>query len=266
MTKFNKTISSILLFSATIVIADDVKQDKFITHAEFGYVNTQGNTNTNAFSLDTNIKKSWQKHLFELSFDGQYSSDNSIETKNKYLIELEYDYELGDKLAFDYLLGYKEDKFSSYQYQVYTGPGLKYKVIKTQEHDLNIEGNILYSQDETHDIDYDATGNTIAYPNPNNTAIASTLNGKTRSYTSYRTKAMYKWQILENLKFSQELSYRSEIEDSQNYFVFSKTAFTNKISDMFSAGINYKVDYVNLSGAGKENTDRTLTASLNVDF
>ena len=263
----NKIILSTLLAGSLMLAAEiDVKKDEFITHAEFGYVNTQGNTDTTALSLDAKISKAFDKHIFELLFDGQYATDSNVESKNKYLLELTYNYQLTDRFAFAYLLGYKEDLFSNYDYQAYTGPGAKYKVIKTEEHKLQIEGNILYAQDKIKDIDYDSTGTRIAYPNPNNIAIASTVNGETRSYSAYRAKAVYAWQILENLKFSQELSYRSEFEDASNYFVFSKTAFVNKISNIFSAGVNYKVDYVNLAGAGKENTDRTFTANLILDF
>lgn len=247
-------------------MADDATKNELITHTEFGYVNTQGNTNTNALSLDSKIKKAFNKHIFAIAFDGQYASDNDVETKNKYLVELTYDYEFTDRLAFAYLAGFKQDKFSGYTYQAYTGPGAKYKVIMTKKHNLEIEGNILYSQDETDDIDYDASGNAIAYPNKNHIAKASSINGDTQNYSSYRAKAAYEWKILDNLKFTQELSYRSEFEDSTNYFVFSKTAIINKISDMFSLGVNYKVDYVNLVGAGTENTDRTFSANLIVDF
>ena len=71
--------------------------------------------------------------------------------------------------------------------------------------------------------------------------------------------------MLENLKFDQELSYRGSFEESKKYFVFSKTAFTSKLSDMFSAGLSYKVDYVNEPG-DKEKSDTTLTANLIIDY
>lgn len=263
-----KKIIFTTLLASSLVLASgsDTIKDELVTHVEFGYVNTQGNTDTNAFSLALKEEKAWGKHSVNLLFDGQYASDNNVESKNKYFTELSYDYKLTEKSEFDYLIGYKQDKFSGYSYQSYTGPGGKYKAIKTKHHSLSLEGNILYSQDETEDISYDSAGNTIAYPNANHIATARKVNGSTRNYFAYRAKTVYKWQILENLKFSQVLSYRSEVEDSTNYFVFSKTAIINKITDVFSAGINYKVDYVNLAGSDKERADRTFTANLIVDF
>ncbi|MDQ7045555.1 MAG: DUF481 domain-containing protein [Sulfurimonas sp.] len=212
------------------------------THAEFGFVSTSGNTDTTAYSLDLDMKKQWDKHVFTFMFDGQYADDKNIETINKFLTELSYDYEFTDRFAFTYLLGYKDDKFSGYNYQAYTGPGARYKLIKEESHRLSIEGSLLYAQDELE-----------------NTSSAI-------EYASLRTKAIYEWQILENLKFTQDLSYRTELDDSKNYFVYSKSAFISKISDIFSFGINYKLDYVNTPPLGTQNSDKTLTANLIIDY
>lgn len=223
-------------------LEEEKKKDAFVTHTELGFSSTSGNTDTTSYSLDSSIKKNWGKHLFGLSFDGQYADDNGVETKNKFFTELNYDYALSQRLAINYLVGYKNDKFSGYNYQFYTGPGLKYKAIQEEKQNLSLEGNILYSQDE---VD---------------------ITEKTLEYSAFRAKAVYSWQILENLKFSQDLSYRSEFEDTENYFVYSKTAFTSKISDIFSFGINYKIDYVNAPPASTRHTDKALTANLIADY
>ena len=240
-----KKIALSTLLASTLVVAaepDTKKDNTFVTHTELGYIETQGNTETKTFNLDAQAKKGWGKNIFALHFDGQYASDKNIETKNKYLLELEYDYEFTDRLAFNYLIGYKTDKFSSFDYQFYTGPGAKYKAIVSTKHNLSIEGNILYAEDE------------IKIP------------ASTDTYAAYRAKGVYTWQMLENLKFDQELSYRGSFEDSNKYFAYSKSAFTSKFSDIFSAGLSYKVDYVNMPSDGKENTDTTLTLNLIVDY
>jgi len=257
------------LLVSSLVMAEDTKYDesnKLITHTEFGYISTTGNTNTKTYALDSKIKKGFDKHLFALSFDGQYAEDSNVETKNKYLLELTYDYELTDRLGFKYLFGYKDDKFSGYNYQLYTGPGVSYKAIKTSTQNLSVDSIILYSKDKFEDVDYDSADNIIAYPNPDNIAIARTTKGDTDNYTSFRLNAVYEWQVLEDLKFTQDVSYRTEVNDMDNYFVNSKTAFSSKISDMFSAGISYKVDYVNMEADGKKPTDKTLTATLSIDY
>jgi len=261
-----KKIALSALLASTLVVAaepDTKKDDKLVTHTELGYIQTQGNTETTAFNLDASVKKGWGRNIFELHFDGQYAEDNKIETKNKYLIELEYDYEITDRFAFDYLVGYKTDKFSSFDYQFYTGPGAKYKAIVSQKHNLSVEGNVLYAQDKVSDVNYDASGDVISYPA--STPVARTVDSETDDYAAFRAKAVYSWKMLENLNFDQELSYRGSFEDTNKYFIFSKTAFKSKLSDIFSAGLSYKVDYVNEPGV-KEKTDTTLTANLIIDY
>lgn len=240
---------------------------KSIVRAELGFMQTQGNTKTDTFNLDLNAKKGWSElHLVEFSLDAQYATDDSVETKNKYLAELGYGYSITDRLSMTYLFGYKEDRFSGYDYQLYTGPGLKYAFIKKQDHKLTFEGSALFSQDSIEDTKYDAAGGTIPYPNPDNIAVARVESGKTNRYGSYRVKAIYGWQILSNLKFDQDLSYRSEFKDSSVNFITSKSALSSKINSTLSAGISYKVDYVNSPPEGKENTDKTLTANLIIDY
>lgn len=240
--------------------------EKLVTHTELGFIQTQGNTQTETFSLDLNAKKGWGKHLIKFSFDAQYALDNANETKNKYATELEYAYSLSKRLSATYLVGFKKDKFSGYDYQAYTGPGIKYLVLKTQQHNLTLDGSILYSQDDLEDTNYDATGNAINYPNPDNIATASTVYGPVENYGSYRAKGVYTWQMLDNLKFDQDLSYRARFSDSTIYFVTSKTAFSSKINSTLSAGISYKVDYVNSPPSDKETADRTFTANLIIDY
>jgi len=260
-------LSSLVIGSLVMALEPDLKKDDLlVTHTELGYIETQGNTRTQTFNLESKVKKGWGKHVTHLLFDGQYASDKSDEIKNKYLIELEYDYELTDRFAFNYLLGYKQDKFSGFDYQCYTGPGAKYKVIKTDKHNLSLEANILYSVDEIEDTKYDSNGKIIEYPNPDDTPTASVKKGNTDEYGAARAKLVYNWQILKNLKFDQELNYRCDLGDADVYFAFSKTALNTKISDIFSAGVSYKVDYSNNPATGKEYADRTFTANLVIDY
>ncbi len=260
-------LSAALISTAALTShAEDVKVTPLKTHTEFGYIETNGNTKTKTFNLDATAKKAWGKHEGKINFDGQYAEDSGNETKNKYLLELNYNYAFTDRLAFDYLVGYKVDKFSSYDYQFYTGPGAQYKAIITDKHKLTLSGNILYSIDQEADTEYDSSGNIIPYPNSGNTPVATVTYGKKNDYAAYRFKGVYDYQITKTLKFNQELSIRGQIDDLQNYFGYSKTSLNSKISDIFSAGISYKADYVNQPAIDKEHTDTTLTLNLIMDY
>lgn len=240
----------------------------FITHTELGYIKTDGNTKTETFNLDANAKKQWDANSLAFMIDAQYATNEDVETKNRYTAELNYAYDFTARFSFDYLIGYKDDKFSGYNYRAYTGPGAKYKVINASAHKLSLQGNVLYSRDSEEDTHYTADGTQILYPNPDNLIAdpSKTVAGKTESYASYRAKLVYDWQILENLKFGQDISFRSSFEEGKNYFVISKSALTSKLTDILSAGMSYKVDYTNLPADGKKHSDETFTLNLIIDY
>ena len=238
--RVKKIILSALAVSALAISAN--AEDKLTTHTELGFIDTQGNTQTQTFNLDSKIKKNVGEHMFTLSATAQYATTDKVETKNKYVIELNYDYSFTETLSFGYLLGFKQDQFSGYDYQLYTGPTVKHQTIKTPSQDLALGLSILYTQDQVENVD-----------DPD-------------SYAAYGASLAYVWDINKELKFTQDLNYRSEFSDTENYFATSKTALMSKISDVFSAGISYKVDYANLLPAGKEHTDRTFMANLIIDY
>jgi putative salt-induced outer membrane protein len=240
----------------------------FITHTELGYIKTDGNTKTETFNLDANAKKQWDANSVAIMIDAQYATNEGLETKNRYTVEANYAYDFTSRFSFDYLAGYKDDKFSGFNYRFYTGPGAKYKLIDASAHKLSIQGNILYSRDSEEDAHYAADGTQIIYPNPDNLVMdpTRTVAGVTESYSSYRAKIVYDWKILESLKFSHDTSLRSSFDESNNYFIISKSALTSKLTDILSAGMSYKVDYTNLPAEGKRYSDETFTLNLIIDY
>ncbi len=215
------------------------KKNVFITHTEFGYIKTGGNTDTDTFNLDVEIKKNWGKHIAKFHIDAQYAEDKGIKSKNKYLLELEYNYDLTSNVSLDYIIGYRDDEFSTYDYQFYTGPGLSYKLIEDTKQNLKLNANMLFSQDKIE---------------------------TTRNYLSFRSKLLYDYNILKNLTFKQTISYRTEVQDNKNYFVYLKSSLSTKLSEIFSAGLSYKYDYVSLLAEDKVHNDDTLTINLIIDY
>lgn len=240
----------------------------FTNHTELGYVETSGNTDTTSSSLDFMQKAEWGKHVVKLDIDYLYGEEDSVENNNKLEAMLNYDYKFGKKFAFNYLVGYKDDKFSGFDYQFFTGPGVKYPLVNKEAHVLDLQSNILYSKDSEMDKFFDALGNEIDYPydDPAKDPLGSRQSGEINEYGSFFLKGDYTWQITDSFKFIQMLSYRVDLEDEDTYFVNSKSALESKISDIFSMGVNYKVTYVNSPPEGNVNTDKVFTVSLIMDF
>ena len=254
-----KTLIVLLLAGlvGTLFAAEDVKVEEqaFKTHIELGYTKTAGNTRSQDFASTLEMKYKFSDN--ELRFVGHalYSNNEDFDTnitsatKNRWDAELNYDYNFNDTWAFNYLLGGKGDKFSTYAYQAYTGPGAVWTALETESHDLKFQANVLWSFDE-YQTPYDVDSN-------------DTL----RDYAAYQVSLEYVYQITKTSKFVQYLMYRSEFADSTNYFAKSKTGLEAKVSDIVALGLSYVVDYTNNTADDiRSHTDRVFIAGLIVDF
>jgi putative salt-induced outer membrane protein len=241
---------------------------RFSSHTELGYIATSGNTDTTTGSIDMTGKMMLRDHTLKLDIDYIYGKEAAIESRNKLHTETNYDYKFSKYFALNYLVGYKDDKFSGFDYQLYTGPGIKYIPIKSDNHELNVQLNILYSVDQETDKYYDSVGTEIKYPyvSPSKDQAVSTTEGKKKEYSSLLLKGDYTWKISKSVKFIQEMSYRTDPDDGDNYFINTKSSLLTKINATMSMGINYKVDYVNTPPAGNQYTDNTLSITLGIDF
>lgn len=230
-------------FALLIVLTLNVAAEDtaWLTHGEFSYINTKGNTNTSSLAFEGSLRKGWDDHLFRAHADAYTSEDDGKESKNKWSLELNYDYTFAPHISLNYLFGYKEDRFSGYDYQVYTGPGIGVNVVDEKEHKLDLQANILYAEDKPK---FDSKDD----------------------YLSSKIGMIYGWQIADNFKFSQELTYRTNLEQTTHWFVYSKSAIETKINSMFSMGVSYKVDYVNTPPPPSVRSDRTFLVSVIVDY
>ncbi len=128
--------------------AKDGGEAVYSTKTEFSYSNTKGNTNTERFALDFHGERKHMKNTIILDVDALTSSSNGTEDNNKWLAVLQYNRDLSDRLFLNYLISYGEDKFSGFDYQFNTGPGLGYKAFKSDTQKLDLRSNLLYSQDK----------------------------------------------------------------------------------------------------------------------
>lgn len=217
------------------------------THTELSYVQTGGNTQSKSFAMTFNLDKKWERHILGLKSSALFSTENDAETKNKWNVDANYGYRYSERLSFEYLISYAQDRYSGYDSQLYTGPGVAYAALLGPVHTLDLTGSVGYARDD------------LALP-------PTSTEDDIQTYASGKAEANYAWQITEQLRFREDASYRLSFEDAQNYFVLSTTALDSKISDIFSMGLSYKVDYKNKVPAGKERTDTTFLASLIIDY
>ena len=256
-----KLVSLLVLMglSVSLSAADDEKS--FKGHAELSYANTAGNTDSQ--DIAGNLKLNLPFYSNEVRFVGNvlYSDTTSydengtyiedLRTKNRWDAEANYDYNFNKTIAFNYILGGKGDEFSTFVYQVYTGPGAIVTAFKNDEHDLKFQGNILYMWDRVR----------------KDTTTTPVTEEFTNDYSGYQASMDYVYQFTKTAKFGQYLMYRSEFEDTTNYFIKSKSLLEAKVSDIFSMGVSYTLDYTNNKADNvRSYIDGVFLASLIADF
>ncbi len=217
------------------------EEARYRTKTDLSYSNTQGNTKTTRFGLGFHGERKRKKNTMTLDLDALQSSSNGIEDNNKWLAAFQYDRDIIKGLYFNYVISYGEDKFSGFDYQFYTGPGFGYKLLKRDAHTLSVRGNALYSKD-------------------------SIENGGTNEYAAWLAGFKYRWQILDKLSFTEDAHFKSQMDQFENYFVYSKSSIESRINSIFSLGMSYQVDYKNIPALGKERTDRVFLASLIINY
>jgi len=255
-----KIVSFLMIVGVLTAVAAEDKQE-MKTHAELSYANTIGNTESQ--DVAGNLKMNIPFYSNEVRFVGNilYSENTAydengtfvddLRTKNRWDAELNYDYNFNESIAFNYIAGAKGDEFSTFVYQIYTGPGAIYTPLKTETQELKLQGNVLYMWDE---IREDIT-------------VTPIVPEYMHRYSGYQVSLDYVYNFTETSKFAQYLMYRSQFADATNYFVKSKTALESKMSDTFSLGVSYTVDYTNNKADDvRAYTDGVFLASLIADF
>ncbi|WP_457638631.1 DUF481 domain-containing protein [Persephonella sp.] len=211
-------------------------------HAELSYVKTSGNSDTETFATKIEINAVYGKNRFLNKDSFLYGKTNKKENTNKLYLLGRWERLFGERL-FGFVQGdYLRDKFSGYNYQTVWSAGLGYDLLKTEKHQLKLLSSIGYTFQ-----DY--------------------KNGTSNDYTTGSLEADYRWNIQDNLQLKEELRYRTNLEDTQVYFVNSETSLQVKINAHFSLGVGYKVAYQNRPpSSGIKKTDTTFLTSLIVDF
>ena len=256
-----KLVSALIVLGLVTALSAAEDDQKLSTHAELSYANTSGNTESQDVAGNLKMNLPFYSNDLRLvanvlysentSYDENGSFVDNLRTKNRWDAELNYDYNFNDSWAFNYILGGKGDEFSTFVYQIYTGPGAIWTAVKTDEHNLKFQGNVLYMWDRVRE----------------DTSATPIVDEYTNDYSGYQVSLDYVYQFTKISKFIQYAMYRSEFSDSTNYFIKSKTAVESKMSDVFSLGVSYTIDYTNNKADDvRSYTDSVFLASIIADF
>lgn len=237
----------ILMSGAIVYAQEEEKKPEDVTwktRAEFSYVKTSGNSDTETMSGKLETKREEAVNRYYGKANVFRAEDNNNDTANKWLLDGRWERVLNDRLYGFLTANYLKDKFSGYKYRVGGGPGVGYEIVKTKDHTLKGSVAVLYYYDRY-----------------------STGPEKSDDYVAGKAAISYEWQIWDNLKFKEDADYLVSFEDTQKYFINSETALEVKIKEKVSLGISYIINYQNEPPSNTiRQTDKIFLTSLIIDF
>jgi putative salt-induced outer membrane protein len=231
----------LILFLATLPWAQETEKT-WSAHIELSYVNTSGNTNTQTLSEKLELKREGKKNRLYFKNSALYATQDEKETANRFDINGRWERLLTDRFFSFITGGYERDKFSGYTYKWNGGPGVGYDLLKSKNHELKTLLSLLYYYNRIEDNGID-------------------------NYATLKAEAYYIWNILESLRFKEDLSYILNLSEREIYFINSDSSLEVKINKHLSLGVGYKVAYQNRPPSeGLKRTDTTFSTSLIIDF
>ena len=187
-----------------------------------GYLASSGNTDTTAlnFNGDVNYEVGKWHHL--LLGRAIVKTDSNESTAESYKAAYEIKYDLSARTYLFGLLDYNNDRFSSYDQQIFEVGGVGRRFIITDKHELNGDLGIGASQSDFRDCKSDDVLAGACVIGPPQTAPF----GTSENEVTYRISGDYKWQMSETASFVQKLSIN----------IGSSNTYTESVSEL-RAGI-----------------------------
>lgn len=228
--------ASVLCLSTSMAVqAEESKNGQtWEASAELGYIKTAGNTDTETLNAKFKGETGYNKWTHQLELEALKSVSNDVRSAEKYRIEAQSDYDLGERM---YALGtanWENDNFSGLNYQAAIAAGLGYKAIKNDEMKLNLELAPGYrvTEDEADNTEEDAI---------------------------VRAAETFSWKLSKTSTFAQYLKVEAGDSNTETRFGL---ALTSQVAGDLSMKVSHDITHNSDVGAGLDKTDRESAITL----
>ncbi len=252
----NVVILVVVTCSSVVIAAEEEKKSPWKSSAELGYVNSSGNTNTEATKAAFDISHEVEKWVHKLHADAlsikTETTDSQGVTKDersaaKWYASFQTDYKLDE---FNYLYGlltYEDDRFNGFDYQSKIGGGYGHWFVKSDIHKLKAEvgpGVRLFKVEQI--------------PPPD-----GPLDASRQTDSLLRLSGNYVWEISKTSKFTQDIT--TDIGEEQKEWK-SITELQADISTILAMKISHVVIYLDKVAPGIQHYDRVTGVTLVYNF
>ena len=225
------------VFSAD-AIAIELMGSDWKGEGEFGYVSTSGNTDTANLKARLGLVNERDMWRHSAMLEALNTSDSDTTTAERYAASWQTDYKFSE---FDYVFGrlhYETDKFSGYDYRI--------------SEILGYGRRVLHHDDMTLDLE--------AGPGARQSKLET---GESENEMILRLAGRYAWQITEQSRFTQDLSF--DIGEDAT-ISRSVTAVQASIVGNLAMKLSYSVENVSDVPPGVKKTDTETAATLVYSF
>ncbi len=235
----------LLAFAASQeVVESQAPASVWSTHIELSYVNTSGNTDTQAFAGRVELTGGSATSRFAFRSNALYGRSDGKENTNRFLVEGRWEGNLTDGLFFFLNATYLTDKFAGYDYRLFGGPGLGFRLISSERQELRGLTSVNYTHDKFRVPDKDS-----------------------ETYGNLDLALEYRWKVSSAVTFKNNSSYATSLKDSGHYFLNLETSIEVKASSFVSLGVSYGLAFQGRPPSDEyERLDATFFSSLIFDF
>lgn len=232
-----------LLVLAGSCFSQDENKRKWSDEAEFSFVDTAGNTdvltlafkNLFTYTFSEKINASWKIGALYGTSDGETNAES-------YFTDLRLNYNVSERFYVSIGGGWLKDEFAGFNSRYYLGPTAGYKILIGPRHFLNAEGGVDYVRENY---------------------VTDTQD----SFAGGRAGGHYELAITETSKFTQQVTFMIDFENSDKYYVHSVTAIISALNNYLSLKGSYEVKFNNRPIPDTlEKTDTVLALALVVNI
>lgn len=226
------------LLAPLSLMAQEEAESPWTGKATLGYLATSGNTENSTLNTGVEVgfaTGQWQHIATAAAIN---ASENEVTTAEAYELGWKTERNLSDVSFLFGRLDWRKDNFGGYDTQFSQTIGYGYRLIKTDQHLLNLEAGVGARQSETQA-------------------------GLTENETIFRGGAYYKWLFSETAEFRQDLTAES---GGENTYIESVTAVSAKLLGDLALVASYTVKHNTDVPALTDKTDTYTALSLEYLF
>lgn len=212
--------------------------DNWSGTGQLGAFRSTGNSSNSGISAGLELTRNTDSWRHKLTAQADFQRSNGVTTREQFLFGYEPHFELSDALYVYGLGQYERDRFQGFSARYAASGGFGYGVFDTERMTLNLQGGPAWRRTDFTD-------------------------GTSERDLSGYLSADFDWQVLETLKFTQDL--RTFLQ-SENSTISSNTGIQTRFAENFSLGLSYSVEIDTDPPVGAVKTDTLSRVTLIYDF